>query len=85
MPAIGPAINEWDKHRVIRKPAKLTATAMLAVSLALSFSLFEIPLFAMIMASLSATAILVFIWWQPSSIAEGYKLNDSSEGSFTKE
>lgn len=57
----GPHLRDWNERKVIRRKAKLLATAMIACSVAFMLSR-EIPAAAKIAASSVIAAALVFIW-----------------------
>jgi uncharacterized membrane protein YbaN (DUF454 family) len=63
---LGPVISNWEKHGVIRKPAKITATIMMV--LLFSYTLIFVPVHygIKIVVSLTGISVLSFIWTRPS-------------------
>jgi uncharacterized protein len=65
-PTFGPSILEWRRYRCIRWRTKLTALALLGVSLAASILLFVRPLWLQCVVALLGLAVGVYLYRIPS-------------------
>jgi uncharacterized membrane protein YbaN (DUF454 family) len=66
-PKLGPPIVDWQKSGVIRMPAKITATVLIAINLA--FPLFLIKAVGSnvkIVIVMVAVFVIAFLWSRPS-------------------
>lgn len=66
-PHMGPLILEWQRYGVIRRRAKIMATALMIPLLSISLILGEVPLYAKLIAGGICGSVLIFIWTRPSS------------------
>jgi uncharacterized membrane protein YbaN (DUF454 family) len=62
----GLLLHNWERDGSISLRSKITAIACIAVSLLVSFTFFTIPLYAMIMALASVSAVSLYILTRPS-------------------
>lgn len=63
----GPPILDWERQGMIRRPTKLLASTMLAISAVVIFPKETIPLLGKASFSLIAVGVLLFIWTRPSN------------------
>jgi uncharacterized membrane protein YbaN (DUF454 family) len=62
----GPLLANWEKDGSISLRSKILATTMIGLSLLISFTFFNIPLFAMISAAVACGLVSLYIVTRPS-------------------
>jgi len=83
LPRLGPMVCEWEQYHVIRRRAKVMATAMIA--LAAAWLLFAVPVSALVKSVVIATmaAVLWFIWTRPATIEASLARGGRPSGAFS--
>jgi len=69
-PYVGPDILEWERHGVIRRRAKLWATAAILVLFANTLIFVPVAGWIKVIVSATGLAVLAFIWTRPSEPAQ---------------
>lgn len=62
----GPMIRDWRNNRVIRREAKIKATAAIVSAFSLSIYIVSHTLWLPLLLIVTAASILTFIWTRPS-------------------
>lgn len=65
-PLIGEGMNDWKKHRVIRKKAKIQAITLIAISIILTLLRESILIEIKIVVSLVLTLVCIFLYTRNS-------------------
>lgn len=66
-PGIGPLIMEWQRHGVIKTPAKIYATTMIVPLFAYTLIVVKVGSLTKGVVALIGIAVVSFIWTRPSS------------------
>lgn len=64
---LGPPIQDWNQHGLIRKPHKIIATSMMSVSALFVLTKSTIPIVGKVSFSIVLCTVLIFIWTRPST------------------
>ncbi len=71
LPFAGPAIREWNQHRVVRKRAKFLCTTMISVSLGLIWWRAPVPVVLKIILTIILVSVCAFVVTRKSAIIDG--------------
>lgn len=58
----GPTLRQWDEHRILPRPVKIKATALIIITFALSIVLLSGSPLPQILLIALAIVLLIFIW-----------------------
>lgn len=61
---LGPSLRNWERERAIARRAKVMASVVMALLLALSVAL-RFPLWIVALQALAAVGVMVFLWTRP--------------------
>lgn len=64
-PRLGPLIQDWERERAIRPPAKRMATLLIALTGGLTLALAPMPAWAKFALLATFAGVLAFIWTRP--------------------
>ena len=62
----GSIVRDWERDGVISLKAKILASVSMISMVSLSLYLVALPMFAIVMITLTIVAVLLFIWTRPS-------------------
>jgi hypothetical protein len=68
IPLVGNTLNQWDKHRIIPRKAKILSTIVFCITLYFPLSSETVPIWAKISALVVVLAIQLFVWKQKSYV-----------------
>ena len=68
LPALGPLIINWQKHRVIVMRAKINSTLLILCFFSWSLYRFQDKIWISLVIGLIMTGVLIFIWTRTSKI-----------------
>jgi hypothetical protein len=65
---LGPLIQNWERHGVIRPRAKVLATVTMVVLFSYTNLFVPVSIFIKILINSIAVGVLIFIWTRPSEV-----------------
>lgn len=63
-PLLGPSLRNWEQERAIARRAKVLASVLMALLLALSVAM-RFPLWIVALQALAAVGVMLFLWTRP--------------------
>lgn len=69
LPIAGPAVSEWNSHRVVRTRAKILCATMIAVSLTLIWWQTEVPVALKIILTIILVSVCTFVITRKSKLS----------------